>query len=454
MAADGVVLVIGLDAAEAEPLKLGAGAHGYSVRRTSGLSEGLSALREGSWAVTVLSLDVGGSDLALAARLVGEARVGGLVLVTASPTLALAVQATRMGAVDLLELPLDPAGVEDLLGRLRGAEGGRVALLEQMAGVGELVGSSGPLMEVFKVVGRVADSSASVLITGESGTGKELVARELHRSSGRRAGSFVAVNCAAIPEDLLESELFGHERGAFTGAVARKIGRFERAAGGTLFLDEIGDMSLVLQAKILRVLQEKEIERLGGEERIRVDVRVVAATHRDLARLIGEGEFREDLFYRLAVVRLELPALRDRGGDLRTLVLHYVARFAREYARPIRYVSHSALARLEEHAWPGNVRELRNVLERAVLVATGDTLRVEDVRLDRGRAAAVVGEALPGYSPSLTMAQVERLHLARVLEEVGGQLGKAAEVLGIHRNTVTRKLQEYGLDAEGGNRVP
>src|SRR5688500_14981530 len=200
----------------------------------------------------------------------------------------------------------------------------------------ELVGSSPALIDAFKTVGRVAGSDATVLVTGESGTGKELVARALHFASGRAGGACVAVNCAAIPEDLLESELFGHERGAFTGGIARKVGRVERANGGTLFLDEIGDMSLVLQAKILRALQEREIERLGGEERIRLDVRVVAAAHRDLPSLIASGDFREDLFYRLAVVRLHLPPLRERPGDVRALALQYAARFAAEHGRALR----------------------------------------------------------------------------------------------------------------------
>jgi transcriptional regulator with PAS, ATPase and Fis domain len=312
----------------------------------------------------------------------------------------------------------------------------------------ELVGSSPALLEAFKTVGRIGPSPATVLVTGESGTGKELVARAIHRVSPRAAGPFVAVNCAAIPEDLLESELFGHERGAFTGAVARKVGRFERAHGGTLFLDEIGDMSLVLQAKILRALQEREIERVGGEERIPLDVRVVAATHRDLAALIAEGEFREDLFYRLAVVRLHLPPLRERPGDVRALVLHYAARFARAYGRPLRAVSDEALARLEAHPWPGNVRELRNAVERAVLLATGDVLLPAHLELDAPRGGApspAAGPTLPGYSPELSMAEVEALHLRQVLERVGGHFGRAAEQLGMHRNTVSRKAMEYGI---------
>src|SRR5690606_23094178 len=231
------------------------------------------------------------------------------------PSAELAMEATRVGARELLVEPLDADAVAAVLtGLLERSDG---VPLEGVGGEGELVGRSPSLLDLFKQVGRVGPSSATVLVTGESGTGKELVAQAIHRLSPRASRAFVAVNCAAIPEDLLESELFGHERGAFTGAVAREIGRFERAGGGTLVLDEVGDMSLVLQAKILRALQEREVERVGGEERLPVDVRLVAATHRDLAALIAAGDFRKDLFYRLAVVRLHLAPLRERRGDIR-----------------------------------------------------------------------------------------------------------------------------------------
>ena len=441
------VLLIGLDAGDEEAVRAAARPLGYPVRASASLGDGLRALGEGRWGATFLSLGLPGTDVELAARLTREPRSGAVILVASGSTAQLAMEAMRSGARDLLQAPLTRELVTALL-RTLSTEGGRVTLPAVEEAGGEMVGRSPQLLEVFKVVGRVAASPATVLITGESGTGKELVARAIHGASDRGSGPFVAVNCAAIPEDLLESELFGHERGAFTGAVARKVGRFERATGGTLFLDEIGDMSLVLQAKILRALQEREIERLGGEERIRLDVRVVAATHRDLALLIEAGDFREDLFYRLAVVRLHLAPLRERGGDLRELALHYAARFAAEYGRPIRYVSSAVLMQLEEHDWPGNVRELRNVLERAVLVATGDTLGPGDVQLDPSRPTRRAGEALPGYAPTLSMAEVEKLHLERVLELVDGHLGKAAELLGMHRNTVSRKAQEYGIVEE------
>jgi len=442
------VLLIGGDAETAAAVRSAAREAGAEARAAASLTDGLRALGERRWRATLLSVDTAGEDAELIRRIAAEANAGALVLVAAAPSLRLAMEAPGLGAAGLLAAPVRADDVARLLAAAQPAAAS-VPLPEPGAEADdELVGSSPELLEVFTTVGRIGPSPATVLVTGESGTGKELVARAVHAVSPRARGPFVAVNCAAIPEDLLESELFGHERGAFTGAVARKVGRFERAHGGTLFLDEIGDMSLVLQAKILRALQEREIERVGGEERIPLDVRVVAATHRDLAALIASGDFREDLFYRLAVVRLHLPPLRERRGDVRALALHYAARFARAYARRLRAVSDDALARLEAHPWPGNVRELRNVIERAVLLAHGDVLLPEHLELD-ARAGAVesapAGETLPGWTPELTMAQVEALHIARVLERVDGHFGKASEVLQMHRNTVSRKAMEYGI---------
>ncbi|HEY0154414.1 MAG TPA: sigma-54 dependent transcriptional regulator [Longimicrobium sp.] len=414
------------------------------ARAEATLAAGLRALAEGPWTATILSLDLIAEDDELIRRVAREPKTGALVLAAAAPSLRMALAAPSLGAAELLTLPLR---AEEVARVLRAGEGSAdaIPLPDVPDGDDEVVGSSPALVEVFKTVGRVGPSDATVLVTGESGTGKELIARAVHRVSARAGGPFVAVNCAAIPEDLLESELFGHEKGAFTGAVARKIGRFERAGGGTLFLDEIGDMSLVLQAKILRAVQEREIERLGGEERIALDVRVVTATHRDLPALIASGDFREDLYYRLAVVRLHLPPLRERPGDLRPLALHYAARFARVYGRPVRAISEGALERLASHRWPGNIRELRNALERAVLIAPGEVVLPEHVDLGAAPPGEAQGIALPGYSPTLSFAEMEALHLRQVLEHAEGQIGRAAEILGVHRNTVTRKALEYGI---------
>jgi two-component system response regulator HydG len=277
-------------------------------------------------------------------------------------------------------------------------------------------------LEALKVARQVADSTATVLIQGESGTGKELLARIVHENSRRARGPFIAVNCAAIPETLLESELFGHERGAFTGAATRRLGRFERASGGTLFLDEVGDMSPTMQAKILRALQEHEIERVGGDTPVRVDVRVVAATNRDLEAEVAAGRFREDLYYRLAVVVVHLPALRE--------------------------VAPEAAARLRAYAWPGNVRQLRNVVERAVLVADGDVLRAE--HLPREVLSATEPPEPEADGRFLPLRELERRHIRRALDLTGGNLGDTARMLGIHRNTLRQKLRQINGHSPGG----
>ncbi len=425
------------------------------VRTASTLSSGLEQLRAGEWAAVVLSVDLPAVDLALVRRMIESGTPAGtLVLLASRPTMQLMVEASRLGVLGVFASPPDARELGAALREVFQADD-VVPITPADLGEGDedaAIGASPAMLEVFRMVGRVANSPATVLILGESGTGKELVATAIHRNSGRAAGPFVAINCAAIPENLLESELFGHEKGAFTGAIARKIGRFERASGGTLLLDEIGDMSLALQAKILRALQEREIERVGGDERIPVDVRVVAATNKNLRAAIAEGTFREDLYFRLAVVTLQLPRLVERGGDIDLLVRHFVALHAARYGRDIRGIAHSVMERLHEHEWPGNIRELRNVLERAVLLAHGAVLLPEHLPLDDLRPPpaeeAVSGAPLAGYAPDLSLADVERLHIREVLRLVHGHLGKASEVLGVHRNTLTRKIREYGLEDE------
>ena len=312
-----------------------------------------------------------------------------------------------------------------------------------------LIGESVRLRAAVKVARQVARSTATVLVHGESGTGKELLARVIHDESGRARGPFVAVNCAAIPETLLESELFGHERGAFTGAAARRIGRFERASGGTLFLDEVGDMSPAMQAKILRALQEEEIERVGGDRPVPVDVRVVAATNRDLEAEVEAGRFREDLYYRLAVVVVQLPPLRERGEDVELLARHFVEHFARKHGRGVHELDDAALELLRGHPWPGNVRQLRNVVERALLMAEGPILFPEHLP-DEVRLGARAGQA-PAYAAEgvlLPLRQVEHLHIRRALALSRGNLGATAELLGIHRNTLRQKLRRLDGDPD------
>jgi DNA-binding NtrC family response regulator len=306
-----------------------------------------------------------------------------------------------------------------------------------------MVSGSAAMLPVFQGISQVAPSTATVLIEGESGTGKELVARAVHLQGARASRPFVAINCAAIPENLLESELFGHEKGAFSGAIARKIGRFERAIGGTLFLDEIGDMSLVLQTKILRAVQEREIERVGGTEPIPVDVRLIAATHRDLRTLIADGRFREDLYYRLAVVTIRLPRLTERDGDLMLLTASFLQEFGQRYGKRFTSVTDGALSLLQHHEWSGNVRELRNVIERAVLVADGEVLRSE--HLPEAWRTHPESPARADPAGLRTLREMEAWHIACALEHTHGHVSEAARILGVHRNTLARKIKEYGL---------
>jgi two-component system nitrogen regulation response regulator GlnG len=329
---------------------------------------------------------------------------------------------------------------------------------------GAIIGGCPAMREVYKAIGRVAAQDVPVLITGESGTGKELVARAIYQHGTRARAPFLALNCAAIPESLLESELFGHEKGAFTGADRRRIGKFEQCNGGTILLDEIGDMPMALQAKLLRLLQEQAFDRIGGNEMVRTDVRLIASTHRDLKECSAEGKFRPDLYYRLNVFTIHLPPLRERLDDLPALVRHYLRRFSRDLGREVREVAPDALERLRRHSWPGNIRELQSVLKQALLQASGPTLLAaflpafseEPIRPggtspsaaeDRG-LEAFIRRCLGSDRDDLyaeTHRRVDRLLLARVLEDTGGNQHQAARRLGIARETLRRRLRELGL---------
>jgi DNA-binding NtrC family response regulator len=378
---------------------------------------------------------------------------GLVIMMSAYGALETAVEAMRRGAYDYISKPFN---ADEVLLTLRKAEEREqlrreVARLKREVGEVEgfegVVGTSAAMREVMELAMRVAPFPSTVLLTGESGSGKEAVARAVHRASPRRDRGFVAVNCGAIPENLLESELFGHEKGAFTGAIGRRIGRFERASGGTLFLDEIGDMSLALQSKILRALQEREIERVGGSSAVPIDVRIVAATNRDLQAAVAEGRFREDLFYRLAVVSLTLPPLRERGADLDLLASHFVAHYAREHARPVRAVAEEVFAALRSHPWPGNVRQLRNAMERAVVMSDGEVLLPQHLPPDILHPSSPRTSAQDaGEMPLVTLEEMEKRMIVRALRETGDNLTMAAERLGIHRNTLRRKVAEYGIE--------
>jgi Nif-specific regulatory protein len=307
-----------------------------------------------------------------------------------------------------------------------------------------IVGESELVQKACRLTKKAAASEATVLIRGESGTGKELFARAIHVNSPRAEGPFVKVDCAALPESLIENELFGHERGAFTGADQRSIGKFDAANGGTIFLDEIGELPLAVQGKLLRVLQDREYDRVGGTETIKADVRVVAATNRDLEQMVAQGRFRGDLYYRIKVVQVELPPLRQRGrADIRRLAQHFAQAAARRHGRPLPAISEAAFDRLVRYAWPGNVRELENCLESAVVIMESKELRADDLPLpDRSPESAA---SRPAEDRVRTLEEVEREHILRVLERCEGNRSEAAQLLGIGRNTLTRKLKSYGL---------
>ncbi len=428
------------------------GLNTVAVRSIGDLLERLHAAPH---VATLLSLSSGQLDPPLVERISEHAHSGTLLLSNQAVTLEGAFLMERVGGIALLREPLDFAEVEARLGGVA-SEGVEVPLPPWVAptpgAAPRMVGSAQSMSRVFETLARAANTDSTVLVTGESGTGKEVVAKVLHASSARCRGAFVAVNCAAIPEHLLESELFGHERGAFTGAISRRSGKFLQATGGTLFLDEIGDMSLVLQSKVLRVLEERTLDPVGGDKQVEVDIRIVAATNRHLPARIAERAFREDLYYRLAVVELELPPLRERRTDVRSLALHFASEFSSRYKRSMRAITETALQRLEAYHWPGNVRELRNVLDRAVVLADDDLIRSSALRLGPGSprtgARSGVGDSA-GFPTKMSLGDVEADHIRRVLVAVEGHMGKAATSLGIHRNTLTRKVREYGLSTTG-----
>jgi DNA-binding NtrC family response regulator len=408
--------------------------------------DGLRHLAAGGWDLILLDADFSGAGLELLERLRDHDARTPVVLLASRPSMESTLEAIRLGAHDVLIKPPSPGRLGEILSSLVGSRRVRV-LSDGATARGEtIIGSSPEMMAVFRAIARAASSDATVLITGQSGTGKEMVARVLHSGSPRASGAFVAINCAAIPENLLESELFGHEKGAFTGAIGRRVGRFERANGGTLFLDEIGDMSVALQSKILRALQEREIERVGGTASVPINVRVLAATNRDLPAAVREGRFREDLFYRLAVVVLHLPPLAERGADLDLLTEHFILFYAREHGRSIRGVAEEVFEILRLHPWPGNVRQLRNAIERAVVMANGEFLLPQHLPPDIFHAPDAQADGAGSFrGPLCTLAEMERQMIQRALRETGQNLTLAAQRLGIHRNTLRRKLVEHDL---------
>jgi DNA-binding NtrC family response regulator len=378
-----------------------------------------------------------------------------VILISGFGTLETAVEAVREGAFDYVSKPFN---VNEVIATARRALKGRDAgapaavLLKEYSEASGLVGHSHKMIELYKEIALVAASRSTVLITGESGTGKELVARALHRNSPRAPGAFVAVNCGAITETLLESELFGHVKGSFTGATADKRGLFEEANEGTIFLDEIGETSLAVQVKLLRVLQEGEMRRVGSARSLRVDVRVLAATNRDLEREVKEGRFREDLYYRLSVLTLRVPPLRERAEDLPLLAAHAL-RQAREAGARAATISEEALATLNQYDWPGNVRELENTIAHAALYARGKVITPEDLPAKiRNHTRGVEPESKPQtmFKDLPSLDELERRYLIHVMQSVNGSRTRAAEVLGIDRRTLYRMAERFGINLKEG----
>ena len=436
----------------------------YQVVRALSVDEAMGRYhRDGPFDAVLTDLRMpGASGLDLLQR-IREADPDALVLVlTAFGDAATAGEAIRAGAYDFISKPYDLTALRLILSRAlerrRRASAQRSTPVPASAAPSapsaeqSLVGRSPSIIEVMKTVARVAPTQATVLVTGETGTGKELVARVLHRYSGRGSRRFVAVNCAALPEGLLESELFGHVKGAFTGASSARPGLFREADGGTLFLDEVGDVSPALQARLLRAVQEHEVVPVGSETPVKVDVRVIAATHRDLSALVREARFREDLYYRLNVVTLHLPPLRERRQDIPLLIDHFLRTLADRHRRGRIALDPETQERLLAYRWPGNVRELQNLLERALVFATQDVIGPEHLPVEV-RALDAVGPEAPASPPgpvppaveTMALAEIERRHVLRVLAAQGGNRERTARVLGISRRTLTRMLQRWGM---------
>ena len=441
------LLVADDDPAVRQSLERALAREGYAVVQAPDGQSALERLQAGGVDLVLSDLKMpglNGLELLKAAKVV--APEVDFVMLTAFGTVEEAVQAMKDGATDFLTKPFQRAQLvkvvrqalerRALIAQNRALQQRLDALLRQ----GEIIGVSPAFRRMMTLVEQVADSSATVLIQGESGTGKELVARAIHERSPRQAGPFIAVNCAALPETLLESELFGYEKGAFTGATARKEGRFEVASGGTLFLDEIADLSLVTQPKILRVLQEGEFERLGGNRTIRVDVRIVTATNQDLAALVREKRFREDLFYRLNVITIPVPPLRHRPEDIPVLAEHFLRLYAAKNNRRLEGFSKDAMRRLEAYSWPGNVRELENVVERAVVLARGSTIELTDLP-DNVGGATPMPDGVFIVRVGTPLAEVEQRLLEETLRLTKGNKTLTAKILGIDPKTVFRKLK-------------
>ena len=454
MSGKGQILIVDDELSVRDSLSKWFQEEGYEVGVAENAGDALTRMAEHSWDVALVDIKMRGTDGIELQRRMHEIDPKLMVIImTGYASVETAVTALKNGAYDYVTKPLDPDEIAHLVKNAltqRRTEQENSLLRETVAEVArpeEIVGQSAAMQKVFHAIETVGPTDATVLVTGESGTGKELVARAVHAASTRRFHPLVVIHCGALTETLLESELFGHEKGAFTGAQYRKKGKFEIAEGGTVFLDEIADISLKTQTDLLRVLQEREITRVGGNQIIKVDFRCIAATNKDLERLIEEGKFRPDLFYRLNVFQIAVPALRDRGEDVLELTYHFIRDLNPSLGRGIKRVTEAASELLLRYSWPGNVRELRNVIERAMVLASGEEITPahlpEDLRKD-GRAGRSVRVQ--------SLAEVEAAHIERVLRLTRGNVKLAAERLGISRSTLYAKIDRRGGESDPGGR--
>ncbi len=455
------ILIVDDEPQQRDILKTILAEEGHEVLAAGSGEEALAAIRGRAPDIILTDLKMPGmSGMELLKRVMdmGLAENPAVLLMTAFGTIDSAVEAVKRGAFDYLTKPLDK---DRLLVKVRQAVERQELRKENLYLRDELfdrfsiegiIGTSEKMHEVIRTVKKVAPTNATVLILGESGTGKELIARALHYNSKRRSRSFTAINCASIPDNLLESELFGYEPGAFTGATARKKGLIEQTGGGTLFLDEIGDMPFGLQSKLLRVLQDGEIRRVGGKETFTADIRTVAATHQDLGDLIKRGKFREDLYFRLKVVTIALPPLREKTDDVPLLVDSFVRRFNEEFGKRVREVDGRAMKALQEYSWPGNIRQLASVIERAVIMSDGDIILPDDIlgELRYGRVEETCIYDIPGEG--LNMEELERTLMKRAMERSGNVAAKAAKLLGMSYKTFWYRWDKHGLSRDSGEK--
>jgi DNA-binding NtrC family response regulator len=430
----------------AEGLQMILSEDGYLTEMATDGEEAWQKVQSGEFGLVLADLKMPGMDgLELFARMRERGIESEVIIITGAGTVASAVEAMRVGAYDYLTKPLDLERIKALIPKaldkyqVKTANRQLQERLERLTRFGEMIGESEEMREIYKIIEAVAPSNASVLITGESGTGKELVARAIHQKSPRRKGPFIAVNCGAFPREILENELFGHEKGAFTGAINEKAGCFELADGGTLFLDEVAEMESDIQVKFLRALEQRSFRRLGGKKEVEVDIRVIAATNQNVEEALKQGKLREDVYHRLAVIPIPLPPLRDRGGDIRLLAQEFLRRFSEDHGKRITGFSEAALEFIETYRWPGNVRELKNAVERAVILTRGEVIDVGDLQprqisLDEKEIRIPVGS---------TLQEAERLLTLKTFAFTGGDHAKTARILGLDEKELQERLRSF-----------